>query len=386
MLPKQIEMIAFVQEYALQGYGGGSRILSSLLQTDHPPVVSINTGFYPSALAPNETEIHLPLRPGFGRLEATRLHRQLGVLDQVYSARFAARLRGILSDRHIRLVHFVHHSYTIVPLSRVVRDLNLTLFLTIHDDLEYVFLGHPFIGKIREAMAEVWRSAQAVYVISDEMGEEYSRRYGAREYAVVTDGLKTVATAPLPRPAKSLRLYFMGLFHNTYAQNLRAVLDALKIVRSRHLDWEIGVTCRCGGIPVALGRDDVPVKVLPFAGEAEVQNDMLSADLLYQPMPFQQEARAFSQFSLSTKMITYLGSGLPIFYHGRDDSAACNLLRQYDAASLCTTLDPDRIAERLLHAVANRDAIVASALTLARSRFMLADQQRKFWQPILAAL
>jgi hypothetical protein len=30
--------------------------------------------------------------------------------------------------------------------------------------------------------------------------------------------------------------------------------------------------------------------------------------------------------------------------------------------------------------------IVSSALALARSQFMLADQQRRFWEPIKAAL
>jgi hypothetical protein len=381
-------MIAFVQRFGVYSpdSGGSAKIFRSLLDIDHPRVLSINTQPAAAPPPPGKLEIRVPSRPDFGRLERSRLARGLGLFDWLYSGGFARSLRRSLREHEIGVIHLFLNDYSIVPVYRIAKELRIPLFLSVHDDIEYLFSNLPLSPRITACAGKAWREANGIFVISDELGREFSRRYGAREYAVVTDGLKTVAPAPLPRPAKSLRLYFMGLFHNTYAQNLRAVLDALKIVRSRHPDWEIGVTCRCGGIPVALGRDDVPVKVLPFAGEAEVQNDMLSADLLYQPMPFQQEARAFSQFSLSTKMITYLGSGLPIFYHGRDDSAACNLLRQYDAASLCTTLDPDEIAERLLHAVANRDAIVANALTLARSRFMLADQQRKFWQPILAAL
>jgi hypothetical protein len=178
----------------------------------------------------------------------------------------------------------------------------------------------------------------------------------------------------------------MGLFHNTYAQNLRAVLDALRIVRSRQPDLEISVTCRCGSIPALVRADDVPVTVLPFAPETEVEKDMLSADMLYQPMAFQEQARAFARFSLSTKMITYLGSGLPIFYHGPEDSAAGKLLARHDAAAICTTLDPEKIAEQLLETSARREAIVNKALALARSQFMVADQQRRFWEPIIAAL
>lgn len=113
---------------------------------------------------------------------------------------------------------------------------------------------------------------------------------------------------------------------------------------------------------------------------------MLSADLLYLPLPFQEFARAFSRFSLSTKMITYLGSGLPIFYHGPGDAAAGKLLARHDAAAICTTLNAEEISKQLLDAIARREAIVGSALSLARSQFLLADQQRRFWEPIRAAL
>ena len=271
-------------------------------------------------------------------------------------------------------------------MCRVASELGLPYFLSVHDDLEFLLQNHPYIETMREFMGRAWREAKGVFVISDELGQEYCRRYGAREYRIVTDGLKSVAPAPLERPANSLRLYFMGLFHLSYAGNLRAVLDALKIVRSRHPDWEISVACRSGGISVPLADGDVPVTVLPFAPVEEVDRDMLSADLLYQPMPFEEHARAFSRFSLSTKMITYLGSGLPIFYHGPEDAAACRLLARHQAAAICTTLDPESIAARLLDAIAQREAIVSNALGLARSQFMLAEQQRRFWEPVCQAL
>jgi glycosyltransferase involved in cell wall biosynthesis len=292
----------------------------------------------------------------------------------------------VLREDHVELIHLLANSYSVVPVYNVASELGIPYFLTIHDDLEYAALKHPLMKQMTAFMGKAWREAEGVFVISEEMGQEYSRRYGVREYRVVTDGLKQVADVPQQRPERSLRLYFMGLFHNTYAQNLRAVLDALKIVRSRQPDWNITVTCRCGSISAPVHHDDVSVTVLPFAPEEEVEKDMLSADLLYQPMPFQAHARAFTRFSLSTKMITYLGTGLPIFYHGPDNAAACKLLTRHEAAAICATLDPEEIAEQLLDAVVRRESIVNHALRLARSQFMLADQQQRFWEPILQAL
>jgi len=308
------------------------------------------------------------------------------LLDGIYRRQFEKGLRRSLTEHQVELIHLLVNTYSIVPVHNIVSQLGIPYVLSIHDDLEYVSRGHLLMKQMTAHMGRAWHEARVVFVISEELGHEYSRRYGPREYRVVTDGLQCVADAPQRRPKESLRLYFMGLFHNTYAQNLRAVLDALKVVRSRRPAWQISVTCRCGGITTPVNRDDVPVTVLPYAPEAEVDSDMLSADLLYQPMAFQESARAFSRFSMSTKMITYLGSGLPIFYHGPDDAAACKLLALHEAAAICTTLDPEEIAKCLLDAATQREIIVRRALALARSQFMLKDQQRRLWEPILQAL
>lgn len=381
-------MIAFIQPYGLQGPAGGPKLLRALFQAEHPPVLSINTGYSAAPPPPATKEIHMKLRPTFGRIERTRFHGSFGVFDRVFRPRFEHRLRRVLRDHQVKLIHTIPLTYDIVPVTRVAAQLKIPYFLNIQDDIVCSAFGsHVLMGQKVAALSNAWRNAKGVFVISDEIGQEYSRRYGVREYQIVTDGLTSVAKAPKSRPDRSLRVYFMGIFHNSYRANLRALLDALKIIRSQHPDWDISVTCRSHSIYCPLEPDDVPVKVLPFApDESVVDVDMLAADLLYQPMPFEEYAANFGRFSMSTKMVTYLGSGLPILYHGPEDAAACKLLTSHHAAAVCTTLDAQTIAKQLTEAVSNRESIVNHALQLARTRFMLADQQRRFWQPLIAAL
>lgn len=376
-------MIAFIQPFGLRQVSGGGRILQSLLDAPHPPVLLINTSHERSASVAADGEIHLPLRPYFGRLENTRYHNYFRFFDRFGSTRFAANLQRALREHCIELVHLLHQSYDIVHVSRILRELDLPLFLSIHDDFEYALRGHPHLNRIAEATGWAWRNAKEAFVISEEMGREYERRYGTRGFKIVTDGLTRVSDGPKPRREKSLRLYFMGLFHYTYRPNFRAVLDALALLRERHPDWEITATCRSGSISSPVRDRDVPVRVLPFASQDELEKDLLNADVLYQPLPLEEFAANFAKFSLSTKMISYLGSGLPIFFHGPHDAAAFKLLERHQAAQLCATLDPEIIASNLLDAVARRNLIVDNALALARSQFMLADQQRRFWEPIL---
>jgi hypothetical protein len=379
-------MIAFVQPFGLHASGGGSRILRALMAGDHPPALSLHTGVVRAAPSQSIEEIHVPTRPSFGRLEWSRFHSPLRVLDGVFEPRFQNRLRRILREREVRALHIIPHGFEIVPVIPVAEELQIPWFLNVHDDLEYIASSHPLVSRMLPALSHAWRNAKGIFVISDEMGREYSRRYGAREYEIVTDGLTATAPGPLARPVRSLRVYFMGLFHLRYQPNLRALLDALKQLRQKHPDWDISMTLRCGKIFGKVESDDVAVTVLPFASEAEVAKDMLQADLLYQPLPFGAEAANFGKLSLSTKLVTYLGSGLPILYHGPADAAACTLLRSRDAGVTCTTLDPAQIARDIEESMARREAIVSNALRLAHERFMLADQQRRFWGPIRAAL
>jgi len=114
---------------------------------------------------------------------------------------------------------------------------------------------------------------------------------------------------------------------------------------------------------------------------------MESADLLYMPIPFGEAYEKFARYSLSTKMVTYAGSGVPILYHGPAASAAYDLLSRNNAAFLLPTLEPEEIAETLSGLTQPRRAeVVANALALAKREFMLADQRRKFWDAFASVL
>ena len=232
-------------------------------------------------------------------------------------------------------------------------------------------------------MKEAWREASGRFVISEALGKEYCRRYGERDFEVVTDGLTSLAQ-PRPVPDNGrLRIYFMGLFHMAYERNLRAFVDGIDAFRRAQPGTSISVTFRCEHVrpQVVAGAEDVTI--LPFADEAQVQRDMQEADLLYMPIPFGEEHESFARYSLSTKMVTYVGSGVPIVYHGPTSAAAFDLLEKHRAAFAITTLTPEGIATHLAGITTSaRREVAANALRLAEQEFMLADQTRRFWGTI----
>lgn len=385
MTEKGVRLIALIQVYGVNGPAGGPKLLRGLLQADHPPVLSIYTGLDEVAPLPGVEEIYLPRRPELGKLDRSRFHRWMGFFDRVYRSRFESKLKQIIAARGVKYIHVIPHVYDVVPVQRVAAQLGIPCFITVHDDIESTVAGHPFKSEIVRATASIWRSAKAAFAISEEIGQEYCRRYGERHFEVITDGLSTIAEAPKAWDGKSFHLFFMGLFNQGYKENFRVLLDALKIVRAERPEWKITVTARSGYILCPLQPDDVPVNVVQFSKDVrEAERQMLTADLLYQPMTF--EGESFGRFSMSTKMVSYLGSGIPILYHGPEYAAACKLLAGHQAAVCCTSLDARIMARQLMEAMPGGQEVARHALALARERFMLADQQRRFWQSIREAM
>jgi glycosyltransferase involved in cell wall biosynthesis len=386
-LSGRAQPILFVQPFSLGlGGGGGGRILRALLGNAPIPWQSVCVSPQRPKAWPGET--HLPSRPSWGKIETSRLAMFPKMTTSIFAGRFRRRLRAFCRRTNVRAIHTVPHSgLDFAHAHAIARELSLPFFISVHDDLAYT-AAHEGSREVHEpAMCRAWLDADARFVISDALGREYSRRYGERFYEVVTDGLSKLNSARQNSRSGRLRIYFMGLFHLGYESNFRVLLEALRIFERRNPGITTTVTCRCEYIRPHVWKDIKHVNVLPFANEAQIERDMEEADFLYMPMPFGQEHENFTRYSVSTKMVTYVGSGLPILYHGPTTSAAFDLLRRHEAAIFLTSLGPEEIARSLAElSNAQRETVVRNALDLARREFMLADQTRKFWGTICDCL
>ncbi|MFN2477054.1 MAG: glycosyltransferase family 4 protein [Chthoniobacterales bacterium] len=379
--------IMFVQPFTLTTAGGGARILRALLAGSPVPCTIVCTSPERPDASADADQLHIPFRPFFGRIERTRLAPLPEKVAPLSRPFFRKRLRAACRQRRAIGIHAIPHagldfydSYT------VAKELGLPFFLQVHDDLLYSAKGRLNLRRAGEALQEAWTGADARFVISRQLGDEYCRRYGDQEFVTITDGVESIAEAPVASNTSELRLYFMGLFHIGYEENLRVLLSALARLRELRPQLPISLTMRCGQLRPHLLDGAEGVRVLPFGSEADVRNDLASADLLYLPLPFGAQFERFTKLSLSTKLVTYVGSGIPILYHGPGDAAVCELLRENDAAFLQTELAVESMLSNLAKFADQPDRrrdVAQHALQLAHANFMLADQQRKFWNAIM---
>ncbi len=374
-------MLVLVHPYGLNSPGGGSRIFRTILSESEQSWISVCSSSQKPPSCYLGEEIHYPLRPSFGRVETSRFGKYLYFLEKQGKDRFENKLVELCQRRGATAIHGVAHALDFWYAYQVAQKLGLPYYLTIHDDLQYALKNRPELNEGMSHLPEVWEKASHRFVISEVMGEEYCRRYGKQAYTIVTDGISQFEPAPLSRPEGSLRLYFMGAVHLNYERNFRSLYGALQRLKVDRPDWNISLTIR-GGCPFQFEKTAVPVHFLPWASEAEVSRDLEQADYLYLPLPLGPEFESFVKFSLSTKMVTYLGSGLPIVYHGPKNAAVSELLSDAQAAIICNSSEEIDIKTKLNQAPLIREEIINNALQLGRDAFTVGKVRRSFWSSI----
>jgi glycosyltransferase involved in cell wall biosynthesis len=380
------QRVLFVQPFSVGGNGGGSRILTSMIKGQPFDKLSINSNRKSGPALDWIEERHLPIRPALGRLDRSRFATIGDWLEIFTRPGFEKKLAREMEKWRPNVVHVIPHWSCDFHLAwRLARARGCRVVMSVHDDLSYSLRDyHPFRDEALRLLGEMWRDADHAFVISQEMGEEYNTRYGKRSFEIITDGLEEIPAHPTPMTEGRLQVYFMGLFHYNYRENLRALARALARLKNDRPEMEIGLILRCGD----LGRDldlDFPVRVLPFAGQETILDDMTRADLLYLPLPFGEQYEALTRHSLSTKMVSYLGSGVPILLHGPSESAASRFLLGHRAALACPSLDENVMAQalKIIDDPKTKMDIAENALTLARTSFPLEELRRKFANGLL---
>ena len=371
-----------VQSFGVADPGGGPRILRALLEDAGRDVLSVVTGLNAPAGNGRVPEVYLPLRPRVPKLDGSRFGALAHGLELPFGRVATRRLEAVMRDAGATAVHCVAHGGEFWPAHRAARRLGLPFLLSVHDDLRYLRAGTPRVRETLDRMGAVWREADERFVVSDAIGREYGARWGERPFRIVTDGLRDqeIYASPRPRSDDTLRMYFAGLFHTRYAANLRSLVGGLERAAAAHPNRQVALTLRCGSVR-GLPESAIETSVLPFAPEVEVRRDLDRADLLWLPLMFEPESRDMIRFSLSTKLVTYLGSGLPILYHGPAEGAAFELLSRHDAAVFATEPGPDSVVQAL-DSLDRSPSTAANALRLARASFRLEAQRATFWDAV----
>lgn len=352
--------------------GGASRLLRRLYAGRETQIITLavrETDSKPKkGLIP---EIDLPLIPVHAKWMRWKFRDLSSYLRNNFLFNFnSKKIRKAIMQIDFDVIHAINHG----TFSKAFYDENIfenkKIWISFHD--------HYRLCSTFDDANFLWNIADRRLVISTELGEEYVKIFGDKKYELITDGVgKDELSMPkTPENTEQITVYFAGLLHLEYYPLFEVLADALDVMCENKNLFKLILRGTQELSFLSNRKFDVEYRK-NFISDEEIKLELDHASILYLPIKF--SSSDFYLYSLSTKLISYLGASGTILYHGPFDAAAHNLLKDNNAAVSCLTLEVNDMVVQLKKMMYINKDISESAKRLASTSFDLSNIQDRFW-------
>lgn len=303
------------------------------------------------------------------RLTGKRYANARGFLRELRTAwrdvpRLARRIVAFGRQQDVDRVWCILQGQTMIRLALpVARGLGVPLLTQVWDHPSWWLDAHgvdPLTTKAVSRLYEkVLRQSTRIGAASHVMAREYERAYGVPSVPLMGSIDAAAVQVPATDAGDSPGLgdpLLIGLAGQIYSRReWNALLAALTSV-----SWTLGgrsVALRYLGREHEVQGSEVPperLQALGYRSQAETLRLMAECDILYCPYFFDENRREISRTSFPSKVTTYLAAGRPVFFHGPEDAAPAEFLREYGAAEFCHSLEPQQIVAALVRLASDR--------------------------------
>lgn len=228
------------------------------------------------------------------------------------------------------------------------------------------------------------KRAKTLAVASDGMREEYKARYGIEGIPLIRPvreaQFRKEKSTPLTDSSSQIVIGFSG---SLYAKNeFAALFDALSSV-----SWEIDgrhVTFKVFSnyffFPQDFEQKNSSIQLLGFRDQDTVVEELSKCHVAYLPYWFDESRELSVRTCFPDKTVTYLTSGVPIFFHGPVQSTPTDFFAKYPVGLACHSLNPAEILSvltRLLNDKKFRDSAWEARNHALASEFSLPSFRRR---------
>ncbi|AWA29776.1 hypothetical protein HYN48_06620 [Flavobacterium magnum] len=337
-----MKKILILANYLPSGGWGGGVIMRSLTQNP-PENVSFLWTVPTSAALPSPwfgSMRLLGFRAGFfrGRGFSTAILHLESIL-------FSLRFRKFLKQNAVDTLWIVMPTafQDIYRLSVLCRGANIRIHVSVHDDpvLENE-KRHKLVDRLFRGILD---KSHSIDVISARMQRRYKQQYGV-DSTVITRTVPDNFPGNVQAPDHCLNI-LMGGYGNASAPWPQPLIDAVA-----QLNTVCGTTLMLFDPKLRPWESD-RVKVFDLMDEMQFNALLQTVHLGYACDDLSPDKIAFAQLSLPTKVITYIGAGIPFVYHGPADSTVGDLLKEFKAGVIVSSNDVGELYEAFMELKSN---------------------------------
>ncbi len=333
---------------------------------------------------------HIVVHPWRSSLRGThRLLRCLSVAKIMVGTAVSAALRARRDTTILALPYGAEYGSELFVSAYLAHKLSgAPLVVYEMDEWRASLVGGGINAHISEALEKLFhqrilRAARKVWVMSDQMAEDLSARFGvkAEELPSCIEVDKFARHRHGERANhEEFRIVFTGSVYTPQSGAIRNVLEAIRsrsdvnpslVIYSSQSEDEITRQGIAG--PRLRVERSVPYEKVP-----ELFTD---ADALLLPFSFDEDQKSVVSTSLPSKSVEYLASGVPVIVHAPPYSTVARLARDEGWAEVVDKPDVGQLGDALAR-LANdeplRKRLVTNALRVARSRYDLVRRRREF--------
>ena len=222
----------------------------------------------------------------------------------------------------------------IYKLGKLVRHLKIPYHVSVHDD-PILEIKESKKKYARKFFGEILKRAHSVDVISTRMQSSYENDFGIQPI-VITRCIPDNFPHNNKITTNKINI-LMGGYGNAQKPWPNPLLQAIDQLNEN-------VNCQLHLFdPKLKPYESEIVKIYNLIQEEKFNAVLETTNLGYACDDLAPENRKFAQLSLPTKIITYIGAGIPFVYHGPKDSTVGDLLAQYEAGIIVETNNPDAL-------------------------------------------
>jgi len=255
------------------------------------------------------------------------------------------------------LIHLAH---------KVAATLSVPLVVTVWDPPERfaVDLRMDAFSKrllLRE-FAKTLRAADRCAVASEEMHEEYKKRYGI-ESVVLIHGVHPKLHRPATKQLAKSDQFIIGVAGSLYAQpEFKALISALSSVGWRLVGRDVIVRVLGSVIPIHTSSlDKVHIEYFGWRTLEETIDILSKVHITYLPYWFDKRYSMAVRLCFPNKLSTYLAAGKPVLFHGPEDSSPAHFFGKYPVGLCCHSLEKGPIIESLKRFITDAELYTLAA-------------------------
>lgn len=366
--------ILILANYLPDGGWGGGVIVRSLIQ--HPPSsVSLNWTTFDSSLnqssSPYSNIKILPFTPNYIKGQG-----KFKLIRKIDSIQFAHNLNALIHTHHIDLLWIVLGvTYNeLYRLSILSERLKIPYHVTVHDD-PIVELEASQKKEGSGLFQTLLSNAQSIDVVSERMQRTYKQDYNV-ESIVITRGIPATFPNNHLRKKESIQILMGGYGNVSTPWPLPLIESIERMQNTRPCFLHLFD-------PKLKNIESFHVKVYDSLPEVEFNEILSTIDIGYACDDLREERLPFAQLSLPTKIITYIGAGIPFVYHGPKDSTVGDLLSEYEAGIIVSTNNSEDLYNAFTMLLANYDYYQQNCFRALQNRFASSIVQNSFYTCLL---